>query len=150
MAGAGEHEGIPQAQKDKLMELLGEPHTMWNSYEAEYRNQYYTNKPSHAEYVGISNPGERTVVCVKHMIHRGNAQHVLAASPKMASDMNNLIGSAVAITASGLRSDTAGATRRRSFNTPEAQKWVKGVVIGVVNGRKTKSNGKRATREQEY
>ena len=150
MAGAGEHGDIPTEQKDRLMKNLGEPATKWKVFEAEYRHQFYKNKPSHAAYVGNTNRGERTVVRVEHMIHRGNAQHTLRASTGLAKDMNNLIGSAVAITKAGLKNDTAGATRRRKFNSPESEKFVKGVLIKVTNGRKARFNGERATREQEH
>jgi hypothetical protein len=149
MAGAGEHNGIPESQKVRLMEHLGEEPTMWPTYEAEYRNLFPKNKPGHPAYVGDTQPGYRTVVRTDHMIHRANAEHTLAASVPMARNVDNLIGSAVSIAEAGLRNDTAGATRRRKFNTPEVKKFTKAACIRAVNGRKAKFNGKRNTREEK-
>jgi hypothetical protein len=150
MAGAGEHGSIPAEQKERLMRSIGEPATMWSTYEAEYRNMFPKNKPGHPAYVGDTNRGERTVVRPEQMIHRANASHIMAASAGTANDVNALIGAAVSIAGSGLRKDTAGATRRRKFNSPESKKFMKAVFIKTTNGRKTKFNGTRATREQEH
>ncbi len=149
MAGAGEHGGIPNDQKDRLMAILEEPPTMWNTFEGEYRNMFYRNKPSHGQYVGQTLPGDTTVVRTDCFLHRANAKHTLAASPGVAADLNNMIGSCVSLASSCLQKSTPNATRRRKFNPEEAEKFVKGVCLKATNGRKTKFNGERATREED-
>ena len=64
MAGAGQHDTIPQVHKAHVMRAIGEPASKWPTFEAEYRNMFKKNKPGAAEYAGLTNPGERTVVRV--------------------------------------------------------------------------------------
>jgi hypothetical protein len=149
MAGAGMHGKIPNDQKDQLMAILGEPPTMWNTYEGEYRNMFPRNKPGSHEYVGETLPGDRTVVRTDFMLHRAGAKHTLAASPGVAADLNKVIGGACSLSMSCLQKSTPTASHRRKFNREEAGKFVKGACLTATNARKTRFNGERATREED-
>jgi hypothetical protein len=148
MAGAGQHDAIPVAHKERVMEVIGEPITKWPTFEAEYRNMFKKNKPGTAEYVGQTNPGERTVVRMEPMLYRASAKHTLGAKPGIAKDVGDLITSAVAIAERGLKASTVNSTRRKKFNSPESKKLIGVVALGALKGRKRTPNGERKTREE--
>ena len=146
----GQHALVTQAQKDELMEMVGDEVERFGGYLIVYRAMHPRADPNSPEYA----PSNRFMrIDVNQELYRLQERHTLAipntaANNKLAKSLAKANKANEEVVQNALASATANQTRRRKYNSVEVCRYQSGVQMGRNMNKRTRFNPQAPTRSE--